>query len=407
MRHSACPPATMTDSLDLFVFADALGWRIVEENGVLVDLLPHRAPCETVFGYSSTCDPTILTGAAPRDHGHFSFFVKADAERPFRSLAPLRLLPHRVAGHHRVRHHLSKLLARRLGYTGYFMLYSVPFAALAHLDYTEKRDIYQPGGIIGGQPTIFERWSAAGIPWHRSDWRRPDAENIAEAAATIDRGEARLLYLFTSSLDATMHAHGTRGPEVEAALRRFETDVRDLYHRARRRYRDVRVHVFSDHGMADTERASDLMPRFAKAHRELGYGTDYLAVWDSTMARFWFGSEGARQQVTSWLDAQPDGRIVAEGELRAWGCDFPDRRYGELFYLLPAGTILAPSFMNLGFVRGMHGYDPAHPDSAAAHLTNAGPDELAPRLADLYGIMAAAADRAAATRTAAEPAPAA
>ncbi len=27
----------------------------------LADILPHRQKCQTVFGYSSTCDPTILT----------------------------------------------------------------------------------------------------------------------------------------------------------------------------------------------------------------------------------------------------------------------------------------------------------------------------------------------------------
>ena len=32
------------------------------------DLFTHRAPCETIFGYSASCDPSILTGALPAEH---------------------------------------------------------------------------------------------------------------------------------------------------------------------------------------------------------------------------------------------------------------------------------------------------------------------------------------------------
>ncbi|MGE9295972.1 MAG: hypothetical protein ACQKBV_06775, partial [Puniceicoccales bacterium] len=44
--------------------------------------------------------------------------------------------------------------------------------------------------------------------------------------------------------------------------------------------------------------------------------------------------------------------------------------YGELFYLLPAGSLFVPSFMNMGFVKGMHGYDPVHEDSTACWLAS-------------------------------------
>jgi hypothetical protein len=135
----------------------------------------------------------------------------------------------------------------------------------------------------------------------------------------------------------------------------------------------------------------------------LRYGSDYVAVWDSTMARFWFENEDARARISNWLAKQPDGSIVADEQLAAWGCDFPDRRYGELFYLLPAGTIFAPSHMNLGFVNGMHGYDPTHEDSAAAWLTNV-PDARAPRLQDIFGVMRQAAQRGEPTPIA-QPAP--
>lgn len=375
----------MKARIDLFIFADALGWEISGRQGFATDLLPVRNRCETLLGYSATCDPTILTGAIPSDHGHFSFFVKADkGASPFSPFKALGFLPELIAGHHRVRNKVSKYVAGKMGYTGYFQLYSVPFSKLPYLDYTEKRDIYEPGGINGGQRTIFQHWQESGKPWLRSDWRRSDAENIAQAKAAIEKGDVELLYLFTSRLDAMMHKHGVNHPAVEEAFQSFSAELRMLADTASRRYREVRLHLFSDHGMADTTTCSDLLPRWEKLG--LKFGRDYTAVWDSTMARFWFHHEDARKTATAWLAAQPDGEILSDERLAGYGCLFPDRRYGELFYLLPSGSLFVPSFLNQRKVTAMHGYAPEHPDSAAAWLSNC---ETRPvrALTDIFPVM--------------------
>lgn len=382
----------MKARIDLFVFADALGWEIASRRGFADGLLPVRNRCETLLGYSSTCDPTILTGALPQDHGHFSFFIPAAPGRPgpFRSFRHLAFLPELLAGHHRVRNRLSRWVAARNRFTGYFQLYSVPFSKLAWLDYTEKKDIYEPGGILGGQRTIFEHWQDSGKPWLRSDWRQGDETNIAQARAAIERGEVELLYLFTARLDAIMHRHGTSHPEVDAAFERFERQLHELVDLASRHYREVRLHLFSDHGMTDTEHCSDLLPRWERLG--LRYGRDYFAVWDSTMARFWFLDEAARRTATAWLAEQKDGEILSDERLAGYGCAFPDRRYGELFYLLPSGSLFVPSFLNQRKVTAMHGYAPEHRDSAAAWLSNV---ETAPvrQLTDIFPVMKAASAR--------------
>ena len=379
----------MKPRIDIFVFADALGWAIASRRRFAENLLPVRNRCETLLGYSSTCDPTILTGAIPSEHRHFSFFVKAAPNAsPFANLRPLGILPEIIAGHHRIRNKVSKFIARRQGYTGYFQLYSVPFSKLPYLDYSEKKDIYEPGGITGGQPTIFQHWQQSGKPWVRSDWRLSDPDNIAHARREIEKGQVELLYLFTARLDAVMHKHGVDHPEVDAAFAQFEANLKSLADLASRHYRDVRIHLFSDHGMADTHVCSDLLPRWEKLG--LKYGRDYIAVWDSTMARFWFLDESARRTATAWLSEQPDGEILTDERLAGYGCLFPDRKYGELFYLLPSGSLFVPSFLNQRKVTAMHGYAPEHPDSAAAWLSNA--DTLpVTALPGIFPVMQAAA----------------
>ncbi|MFT3990855.1 MAG: alkaline phosphatase family protein [Luteolibacter sp.] len=379
----------MKDRIDVFIFADALGWAIAEKRDFVSNLLPVRNRCETLLGYSSTCDPTILTGALPYQHGHFSFFVKAKEQSPFTGLRPLGVLPEIVAGHHRVRNKVSKFVARHHGYTGYFQLYSVPFSKLPYLDYTEKRDIYEPGGITGGQKTIFEHWQESGKPWVRSDWRRSDPENIAHARREIEKGEVELVYLFTARLDAVMHKYGVNHPEVDAAFDEFARNLQSLADLAAKHYREVRLHLFSDHGMADVHVCSDLLPRWNKLG--LRYGRDYTAVWDSTMARFWFHDETVRRNATAWLKEQKDGTVLSDEQLEGYGCLFPDRKYGELFYLLPSGSLFVPSFLNQRKVTAMHGYAPEHPDSAAAWLSNV---ETSPvnGLPDIFPVMKSAAE---------------
>jgi hypothetical protein len=374
-----------TPSLDLFIFADALGWTQVQRRNFLADLFPHRSACGTVFGYSAACDPSILTGKLPAEHGHFSFFVYDPAHSPFKWARFLSWLPQSLAAYHRVRNRLSRWVAAWNGYTGYFQLYSVPFSFLPLLDYTEKRDIYQPGGINGGQPAIFEHWQKSGVPWARSDWRAGDRPNVEQLKEQITVGKIRLAYLFTAGLDAAMHAHTVSSAETDAAFAQLERWVQEIHALACEHYEVVRIHLFSDHGMTDTVAVSTMMSEFAGAG--FVYGRDYAAVWDSTMVRFWFpGGAAIRASIVAWLDARPEGRVVPDAQLREWGCLFPDYRYGEVFYLLNNGTIFAPSFMNLRRVPAMHGFDPAEADSAACWLTTH-PTRVPARIHEIYEVM--------------------
>jgi hypothetical protein len=188
-----------------------------------------------------------------------------------------------------------------------------------------------------------------------------------------------------------MHAHTTSGAETDAAFEKIERALREIHAIASERYREVRMHLFSDHGMTDTTAVSTMRTDFEKTG--FVFGRDYAAVWDSTMARFWFpGGDSARAEICDWLRAQREGRIVRDDELKKWGCFFPDHRYGEVFYLLNNGTIFAPSFMNLGRVPAMHGFDPAEPDSEACWLTSHAVAQAPKQIHQIFSVMKTAAD---------------
>lgn len=380
----------MPRRLSIFTFIDALGWRILQrhKDAFLADRLRIRQPLGTVFGYSSTCDPTIISGRLPPEHGHFSFFAYDPVRSPFRWLTPLGLLPRALMDRGRVRHHLSKWVGRLLGYTGYFQLYTMPFDKLPLFDYTEKRDIYQPGGLNGGVDTIFDVLRARGRPFYLSDWRRSETDNLAALRAAIGVGQIDFAYLYLAHLDGVLHRDGTQAESVAEKIAWYDHQLRDLLSLAETRYDEVHLHLFSDHGMTDVHR---LLPLISHVE-ELGldYGQDYVAVYDSTMARFWFLRPGVRQRIRDKLDSVAGGRVLTDDDLERFHVSFPDQYYGELFYLLDPGVLLCPSFLGVTPLKGMHGYDPEDPDSVAFFGST---EQIAqpPRgLADLYGLMYAA-----------------
>ncbi len=379
------------DTLTLFLFVDALGWELLQKHSFLDDALPYRRPLDTVFGYSSTCDPTILTGKAPRDHGHFSFFCYNPSESPFRLLRPLGWLPKTITSRGRVRHWISRLVKPLLGYTGYFQLYNVPFHVLPLFEYTEKRDLYQPGGINAGCSTIFDHLRDRRAPFFLSDWRRPEQENLAALDAALTKGEISFAYLYMAALDAILHREGTTGAGVQRHMAWYDAQIRRLLARAQARYTTVRLYLFSDHGMTDVTTVCDLMARIDALG--LRFGHDYAAMYDSTMARFWFLNDAARTRIVRALEAEPLGHVLSDDELQRFGCDFPNTRYGDLFFLLKPGVLLCPSFMGQKPLAAMHGYDPGDQDSVAAFLSNVTPDPAPQGLADIYALMLSEAQR--------------
>ncbi len=69
-------------TIEIFLFIDALGWKIVNEHDFLTDMLPYRKKINMQFGYSSSAIPTILSGKTPAEHGHLGLFRMGERMKP-------------------------------------------------------------------------------------------------------------------------------------------------------------------------------------------------------------------------------------------------------------------------------------------------------------------------------------
>jgi hypothetical protein len=353
--------------LPLFVFIDACGWEIIKNDPFARAFTPHRRRLKSVFGYSSACIPSILSGSWPVEHRNWCYFVYDPKNSPFQSLRPLRWLPKAITSRRRFRRWLSKFVKVQLKFRGYFDLYNIPFRHIALFDFTEKRNPLQPAGLNRGA-NIFDFLQIHGIPYHVSDPTKTELDSLNSLLDDIASERIDFGFLYWPELDGLLHRVGNDSPEVLTKLRAYEPWVERLLAVARRHYEEVRLYIFSDHGMANCDELLDLRAKVDALG--LRMGEDYAVVYDSTMARFWFFNERAQQEITRCLAQVPQGRILPDSELMELGALFPDRYFGELIFLVDEGTLIVPSHMGERPIRAMHGYHPEAPHSYAALLTN-------------------------------------
>lgn len=384
--------ATKTDRLSIVCFIDALGWEVLRGRRFMEERLPIRRKLRSTFGFSSACVPSILSGLTPRQHKHWSFFYYSPQTSPFRPLKPLGWLPGSLVDRGRVRNQISKLVKRAYGYTGYFQLYNIPFRQIDKFDYCEKRDLFRPGGLNRGE-SIFDLLERNAVAYHVSDWRQSETANLEALGRDIEQGKIRFAFLYMAAMDALLHRVGKESSRVDEKLAWYETRLEEVLRLAEQHYDTVRLFVCSDHGMATVHTHLDLMGRIDALEKAQGlaFERDYVATYDSTMARFWFKNPRAREAISAFLAQEPDGRILAPGELAELGCDFEGDQFGELIYLTNPGVIIVPSHMGLKPITGMHGYHPDDADSDASLLSNVEPPTDPKAITDIFHLMRAEA----------------
>jgi predicted AlkP superfamily pyrophosphatase or phosphodiesterase len=382
----------MKPVLPLFVFIDACGWEIIKTDPFVQEFAPFRRKLTSVFGYSSACVPSILSGRWPAEHRNWCYFVYDPVRSPFKRLRWLRWLPGVLAGRRRVRHLLSKFLKVRLGFRGYFDLYNIPFQHISLFDFSEKKSPLQRGGMNRG-PNIFDYLTEKNIPYHVSDPAKTEEQNLADLLLELQRESVDFAFLYLPALDGLLHSVGNRSPRIGTKLRQYEEAISTLVSVANRHYAELRLYVFSDHGMANCNELLDLRKLVQTLPVQMP--RDYVVVYDSTMARFWFFNESARQAVISLLGQIPQGRIVPDTELQALGAFFPDRYFGELIFLVREGVLIVPSHMGARSIPAMHGYHPEEPQSYAVLCSNHTdiPEDIR-AIPDIYRLMTRDADLA-------------
>ena len=376
----------MGTHVTIFMFIDALGWDVVERYGFLSDF-PYRRPVSMQFGYSSTAIPTILTGAKPSEHGHLSLFAYSPDHSPFKGLGRLGrfLRPTSFWERGRVRNVMTRLARKFYGFTGYFNLYSVPFNRIGLMDYMEKDDIFAEGGLTPCT-NLRDVLKAKKIPYHMSDWRASEEENLAAAETALTEGKVEFMFIYTAALDAMRHDHSPEDTEIRDKLKWYESRIHRLMEAAKANFSDFTFTVVSDHGMTDLTKTVDL--KKAVESTRLVFNEDYAACYDSTLFRVHYLKDGAKDAIHKAVNEKTfPGHWLNGDELVKYGIDFTDHRYGDEIFIVDPGVQIVPSDLCRKSLHGMHGYDPMHANSLAAVVSTAEIPDYVHEVRDYFRMM--------------------
>lgn len=376
-------------TIEIFLFIDALGWKIVNDHKFLTELLPERKKINMQFGYSSSAIPTILSGKTPSEHGHLGLFRFAPETSPFKAFSRLAWLfkPESFWNRGRVRHHLSKLLKKVYGFTGYFQLYRMPVWKLQFVDYCEKRDLFVAGGMEN-IANLHDTLSRKGVAFHISDWHLSDDKNYIAAEKAIEDGK-NFLFVYTATFDGVLHDKISDVPAITAKLDEIRRQIEHLYRKAEEYAENVHFTVISDHGMTPLAGTVNIMDAVEKSG--LVFGKDYGACFDSTMARFYYLNEKAEPVISGLMKKFP-GHFLSKEEESKYGIYRTDRIFGDAIFLLDAGIQIVPSDMGDKPLNGMHGFAPENEHSFAAILSNTDFPESVKHVSDYYDLMLERAD---------------
>ncbi len=389
-RMSSSPAVEKTPRLNVFVLIDALGWEIIKDRSFLSAELPIRQPLKTVLGYSSGAIPTILTGLQPAQSGHWNLLYYDPNGSPFRWMRGLSLLPEKLVDN-RISRKVIKELGRRVLGMGPLFECCVSPSLLPRFNWVEKHNIYAEGGIPNSE-SIFDTLRRRSVRYHSYSYHSlTDAEILQKARGDIRSGDAEFLFIYLSEIDRFLHGHRDNAAAVSDRLSWYDQQLREVFNLALSADPDASFTVVSDHGMTLVHSRYDLLGKIDG----LGFKMpkDYLGVYDSTMARFWFFNPAARRAVVAELERTTCGRILDDEELERLGILFSDRRYGEVIFLLNPGWLVARSDFNGDHWKpvGMHGYHPSDRDSDAIFLTNRHPRRQMLSIVDIYSCMEEAA----------------
>jgi predicted AlkP superfamily pyrophosphatase or phosphodiesterase len=223
------------------------------------------------------------------------------------------------------------------------------------------------------------------IPYHISNWRLTEKQNIDALINEIEKEEIRFSFLYTAAMDSLLHMVTKDGVEIPKKLDWYREQIQRVIVAAKKHYEKFNLYVMSDHGMTTLTEPVDVKKIIE--NMDFKFGKDYIGVYDSTLGRFWFKNDKARKAITEKLHEIPHAKLVTKEEKKKYGINFEDNMYGEEILLMDPGYQIEPCDLGLKALPAMHGFSPEHEDSYASFLATEPVDPAPKWVGDYHWIM--------------------
>jgi len=256
----------------------------------------------------------------------------------------------------------------------------IPWNLLKYFSIGEL-DYHWEAQYLGNKVTLFDVLREIGKPWAINSWPSPkyglsyNGTLNAYVEALVKHGaELRFFYSTIADTDWTEHRYGPESEEMTLYLQVMDKTIETIFNDAKRRTgEEPMLFVFGDHGAVSVNKIFNLEKLILSLL--LKPGKDFVYLLDSVSARFWCYSSKVRQSVENMLNdqAKPYGHILNYDELEYYHFKVNRALRGDVLFLADPGVLIFPNIHNRNTPeKGMHGYDPEHPDEHAAAVIYTG-----------------------------------
>lgn len=358
----------MRDSVHVFIYLTGPGWYILKEHGFLEKSCQYQFPVKSQLGCSHAALLTALTGKTPGEHGFFSSYYFKDKATPLETVRQL----------------YRKLRGEK---SGYFGTYSVPLRNLQYFAASGHPGIHalSPGcfaPLTSVLDLVHEKKLAHAIVGAGSG---SPVQALKNVRSRLKEKALNFAFIEINEMDGLLHSSLHDFYKIDKKLRHYERHIENIIAVGREISSDFNLTVFSGHGMTFAPQRINIRKKIDALG--MNYRYDYHAVYDPTMAFFWFKSKFARTIIIDRLRGLRHCRILTENDKKEYGIDFPDRRYGETIVLVEPGFQIHPNDIFSRPPPGMHGYAPDHPDSLGACLSTRAMKPEPGQVRDFFNIM--------------------
>ncbi len=358
----------MSNSIHVFIYLTGPGWHILKEHGFLAKHCQYQFPIMSQLGCSHAAISTTLTGKTPDKHGRFSSYYLKKSNTAFET----------------AQRFYDKFRAKNSGYYG---KYSVP---IRNLNYFVQANHYAKKlapGCFAPLISIVDLVNEKKIPHSivNASLSSP-IQALKNLRSRLEDKSVDFAFIQIDEMDSLLHNYPHNFPKIDNKLRRYERQIKKIIATGNSISPNFNLTVLSGHGMTFAPQKINIKKKIASLG--MSYGHDYRAVYDPTMALFWFRDKFAKSIILDKLKELRHCKVLNNQDKKDFGINFSDKRYGETIALVEPGFQISPNDVLSKPLAGMHGYDPNHSDSLGACLSTQSISPSPSQVKDFFNIMA-------------------
>lgn len=239
----------------------------------------------------------------------------------------------------------------------------IPPPAMPYFEPSISRGITERNALDGVR-TVFDLFRRKGLKFvFIEPWISGDSGVLNKVKRLAEQKQRfHFWYVKLNNLDHCGHRFGPIPSLFQDQLAKTDSHVEKVVTLLQKQNPELNVMILTDHGMSKVHGTVNILGGLKQLKSKIYQ--DYAAFVDSTMIRFWFFEEGARQEVCGFLSQMRSGHILNSKEKELLKIP-SDPSYGEEIYALDEGFIFHPCFFHSRSpLKGMHGY--AYPKTSEA-----------------------------------------